>query len=136
MKKKEEISNSDLKIWKEYIKDPKDVFDKDISKKKNLEKKQFKFDLHGYTLLEANQKVRSIINDCYEKNYKEILLITGKGLHSNTEQDIYVSKNLSKLKYSVPEFLNSDIELKKKIIKIDQADIKDGGDGALIIKLR
>ena len=136
MKKKEEISNSDLKIWKEYIKDPKDVFDKDISKKKNLEKKQFKFDLHGYTLLEANQKVRSIINDCYEKNYKEILLITGKGLHSNTEQDTYVSKNLSKLKYSVPEFLNSDIELKKKIIKIDQADIKDGGDGALIIKLR
>ncbi len=136
MKKKEEISNSDLKIWKEYIKDPKDVFDKDISKKKNLEKKQFKFDLHGYTLLEANQKVRSIINDCYEKNYKEILLITGKGLHSNTEQDIYVSKNLSKLKYSIPEFLNSDIELKKKIIKIDQADIKDGGDGALIIKLR
>tara|TARA_A100000164_G_C21317713_1_gene500662 strand:+ start:122 stop:532 length:411 start_codon:yes stop_codon:yes gene_type:complete len=136
VKKKEEISNSDLKIWKEYIKDPKDVFDKDISKKKNLEKKQFKFDLHGYTLLEANQKVRSIINDCYEKNYKEILLITGKGLHSNTEQDIYVSKNLSKLKYSIPEFLNSDIELKKKIIKIDQADIKDGGDGALIIKLR
>ena len=64
------------------------------------------------------------------------MLITGKGLHSNTEQDIYVSKNLSKLKYSIPEFLNSDIELKKKIIKIDQADIKDGGDGALIIKLR
>jgi DNA-nicking Smr family endonuclease len=136
VKKKEEISNLDHKTWEEYIKNPKDVFDKDITKNKNLKHTQFRFDLHGYTLLEANKKVKNIINECSEKNYKEILLITGKGLHSNTEKDTYVSKNLSKLKYSIPEYINSDEELKKKIIKIDKAEIKDGGDGALIIKLK
>ena len=96
----------------EYIKNPKDVFDKDIVKNKNLKHIQFRFDLHGYTLLEANKKVKNIINECSEKNYKEILLITGKGLHSHTEKDTYVSKNLSKLKYSIPEYINSDEELK------------------------
>ena len=136
MKKKEEISNSDLKTWEEYTKNPKDIFDKDISRNKDLKKKRFRFDLHGYTLLEANQKVKNIINECYEKNYEEILLITGKGLHSNTEKDAYVSKNLSKLKYSIPEYIKSENELKKKIIKIDKAEIKDGGDGALILRLK
>ena len=136
MKKKEEISNSDLKTWEEYTKNPKDIFDKDISRNKDLKKKRFSFDLHGYTLLEANQKVKNIINECYEKNYEEILLITGKGLHSNTEKDAYVSKNLSKLKYSIPEYIKSENELKKKIIKIDKAEIKDGGDGALILRLK
>ena len=115
MKKKEEISNSDLKTWEEYTKNPKDIFDKDISRNKDLKKKRFRFDLHGYTLLEANQKVKNIINECYEKNYEEILLITGKGLHSNTEKDAYVSKNLSKLKYSIPEYIKSENELKKKL---------------------
>ena len=136
MKKKEDISNSDLKTWEEYTKNPKDIFDKDISRNKDLKKKRFRFDLHGYTLLEANQKVKNIINECYEKNYEEILLITGKGLHSNTEKDAYVSKNLSKLKYSIPEYIKSENELKKKIIKIDKAEIKDGGDGALILRLK
>ena len=136
MKKKEEISNSDLKTWEEYTKNPKDIFDKDISRNKDLKKKRFRFDLHGYTLLEENQKVKNIINECYEKNYEEILLITGKGLHSNTEKDAYVSKNLSKLKYSIPEYIKSENELKKKIIKIDKAEIKDGGDGALILRLK
>ena len=106
MKKKEEISLSDKLAWEEYTKNPKDIFDKELENKK-ISKivKRIKFDLHGYTLLEANKKINEIINKCQKDGTKEILLITGKGLHSNTDNDAYVSKKLSKLKYSVPEYI-------------------------------
>ena len=68
--------------------------------------------------------------------YKELLLITGKGLHSNTTEDTYVSKDLSKLKYSVPEFIKNNDELNKYVISISEASIKDGGSGAILIKLK
>ena len=71
-----------------------------------------------------------------KKKYKEILLITGKGIHSSNEKDIYVSKDLGKLKFSVPDFIKSDEELSKLILSINEADIKDGGEGAIIIKLK
>ena len=73
---------------------------------------------------------------CIEKNYKEILLVTGKGIHSNTDKDIYVSKDLSKLRYSVPEYLKSDPNISKYIKSISGADKRDGGDGAIIIELK
>ena len=73
---------------------------------------------------------------CVKKNYKEILFITGKGIHSNTEKDVYVSKDLSKLKFSVPQFIKSDLDLSKYILSISNADLADGGDGAIIIKLK
>ena len=94
------------------------------------------FDLHGFTLIEANYKVKEIILSCVKKNYKEILFITGKGIHSNTEKDVYVSKDLSKLKFSVPQFIKSDLDLSKYILSISNADLADGGDGAIIIKLK
>ena len=97
---------------------------------------RYKYDLHGFTLLEANEKVKEIILSCVEKNYKEILLITGKGIHSNTEQDVYASKDLSKLRYSVPEYINSNLSLSKHIVSISEADKKNGADGAIIIKLK
>ena len=87
-------------------------------------------------MLEANYKAKELILLCVKKNYKEILLITGKGIHSNTEKDIYVSKDLSKLKYSVPDYIMSDPELSKHIDSVSNADKKDGGDGAIIIKLK
>ena len=80
--------------------------------------------------------MKEIILSCAEKNYKEILLITGKGNHSNTDKDIYVSKNLSKLRYSVPDYIKSDLELSPFIISIAEASRMDGGDGAIIIKLK
>ena len=73
---------------------------------------------------------------CIESKYKELLLITGKGIHSSNEKDAYVSKDYGKLKYSVPEFIKSNPELNKLIISIYEADIKDGGEGAILIKLK
>jgi len=137
VKKKKDISQEDINTWKDYIKNPTDIVDKDYVQKTNLSKgHRFHFDLHGFTLIDANHKVKEIILSCVKKNYKEILLITGKGKHSNTDKDIYVSKDLSKLKYSVPEYIKSDLDLSKHIVSISNADKIDGGDGAIIIKLK
>ena len=118
MIKKKDISKEDLDTWKNYIKNPTDVIDKDsIVKKNNYKSFRYRFDLHGYTLLDANKKIEDLIIFCTKNNYKEILLITGKGTHSKTDNDIYVSKNLSKLKYSVPDFIKSNLELSKYVLK-------------------
>ena len=137
MTKKKNLDQDNTKAWKEYIKNPSDIYDKDKNYfEENDRKRRFKYDLHGYTLDDANRKVREIILSCKEKNYKEILLITGKGLHSQNDKDIYVSKNLATLRYSVPEFIKSDEELNNLIVSINEAEIKDGGAGAILIKLK
>ena len=137
MIKKKNLSKEDKKAWEDYTKSPSDVYDKEKkSIASSLRKERYKFDLHGFTLDEANKKVREIILSCINNRYKEILLITGKGLHSTTENDTYVSKSLSKLKFSVPEFIGNNDELSKHIISITGADMKDGGEGAILIKLK
>ena len=136
MIKKKGLSQEDKKTWEDYIKDPSGIYDKDNKNQINIRKGRFKFDLHGFTLEEANSKVREVITYCVEKKYKELLLITGKGIHSTNEEDTYVSKNFGKLKYSVPDFIKSDTELNNLIISINEAATKDGGEGAILIKLK
>ena len=137
MKNKKNNSDINRKHWEEYIQNPKDVFDKETNHNyKNFKEKRYKFDLHGYGLTDANQRVKNIILKCIELNYSEILLITGKGIHSNTEKNVYVSKNLSKLKYSIPEYIENDRDLKSIVSSVSQADIKDGGEGAVVVKLK
>ena len=137
MIKKKDLTQEDKNAWENYIKNPSDIYDKDkdlaIDKKR---KERFKFDLHGFTLDDANRKIREIIFFCKEKKYKELLIITGKGIHSTNDNDVYVSKNFGKLKYSVPEFIKSDNELSKLIISINEAKTDEGGEGAIIIKLK
>ena len=137
MIKKKDLSAEDKKVWEDYTSSPSNIYDKENQNNSiNLRKKRFKFDLHGFTLDEANKKVKEIIFACIKKNYKEILFITGKGLHSNTDNNIYVSKDLSKLKFSVPEFIINNNELDNCVLSISEASLKDGGAGAILIKLK
>ena len=137
MKKKEDIPDIEKKIWEEYLKNPKDLFDKELENTKQSDRaERFRFDLHGFTLHDANKKIRELIIHCHENRFNEILLITGKGLHSNTDQNTYVSKELSKLKFAVPEYIKTQKDLLDKIISIEAAKINDGGEGAIIIKLK
>ena len=137
MIKKKDLSQEDRAVWEKFTKEPQDIYDKEQSDPKiSLRKGRLRFDLHGFTLQEANEKVKEIILSAADNKYKEILFITGKGLHSNTEADTYVSKNLSKLKFSVPEFINNNNDINKYILSISKAPIKDGGDGAILIKLK
>ena len=137
MSKKKDLSKEDKKTWETYIKNPSDLFDKEKNLFQDKKKKErFKYDLHGYSLDEANQKVKEIIVSCANENYREILLITGKGLHSTSDRDSYVSKEFSKLKYSVPDYIKNNNDLKKLITSITDADRIDGGEGAILIRLK
>ena len=136
MNKNKDLSQKDKKTWEDYIKDPSDIYDKDNINNKNIRKVRFRFDLHGFTLDEANKKVKEILLFCIKNKYKELLLITGKGLHSTSDKGVYVSKDLGKLKFSVPEYIKSDLETNKLIVSINEAEVKDGGEGAILIKLK
>ena len=137
MIKKKETNQEDKKIWEEYVKNPSGIYDKDKNISDKIQRRErYKFDLHGFTLDEANNKVRQILKYCVKNQFRELILITGKGLHSTNEADTYISKDLGKLKYSVPEFIKSNSDLNKLIISINDAEKKDGGAGALLIKLK
>ncbi len=136
MKKKDTLSKKDKDDWSQFIKDTSRVSDKDtVNTKNTYSNLRFRFDLHGFSLDEANEQVKKIIFSCIEKKYKEILLITGKGLHSS-EEDVFKSKKLSKLKHSVPDFINSDPEVANLITSVITPSEKEGGEGAILIKLK
>ena len=132
----DKISDKDKQDWQNFLTSKDQLPNKDsvLNKKKNYSVKHI--DLHGYTLQEANNKIEKIINSSYDNFVSKIIVVTGKGLHSNVEKDPYVSKDLSILKYSVPEFIKNNLELKKKIIEIKDANIEDGGEGAFYIFLK
>ena len=130
------ISDKDKKDWEEFLSNDQKLPNKDNSKKRLERGKVISIDLHGYTLKEANQIVEKFINESFENNISKLIIVTGKGLHSNNKNDPYVSQNLSILKYSVPEFIKKNQELMMKIYDIKEADIKDGGDGAFYIFLK
>ena len=137
MIKKKNLTQEDEEAWDSFTKSPSNIYDKEQENKKEISRKnRFKYDLHGFTLEDANKKVKQIILSGVGKKYKEILLVTGKGLHSTTDEDTYVSKDLSKLKFSVPNFINNSNELNKYVISISEASFKDGGAGAILIKLK
>ena len=130
------ISDKDKKDWEEFLSNNEKLPNKDLkfSKKKTLKTKHI--DLHGFTLEQANITITKFIEDCYQNSVSKIIVVTGKGLHSNVEKDPYVSKDLSILKYSVPEYIENNEELMNKIIEIKDAEIEDGGAGAFYIFLR
>jgi len=132
----DKISDKDKQVWENFLSGDEKLPNKDfkLNKKKTL--KINHIDLHGYTLQNANKNIEKFINDSYENDISKIIVVTGKGLHSNVEKDPYVSKDLSILKYSVPEFIENDTELMKKIIEIKDAEIEDGGSGAFYIFLK
>jgi len=130
------ISDKDKKAWEDFLSKNEKLPNKDfkLKEKKNLKTKNI--DLHGYSLNDANKTIKNFIENAYENGVSKIIVVTGKGLHSNVEKDPYVSKDLSILKYSVPEFIKNNIELMKKIIEIKKAKIEDGGSGSFYIFLK
>jgi len=130
------ISNKDKKVWNNFINSKEKLPNKDL---KNNQKKIINtksLDLHGYTLEDANKKIENFILENYQNGITKLLVVTGKGLHSDVEKNPYVSKKLSILKYSIPEFIRNNIELNKCINSIAEASIEDGGSGAFYIYLK
>ena len=132
----DKLSDKDKKDWKDFLSQNEKLPNKDSKLDKKKVSKIKHIDLHGFSLDEANKTIKKFIDDCYQNGVSKIIVVTGKGLHSNVERDPYVSKDLSILKYSVPEYIENNLELMKKIIEIKDAEIEDGGSGAFYIFLK
>ena len=131
------ISDKDKKDWENFLKNKEKIFNKDFVSKKNIRHEKIKkIDLHGYTIEEANKIVEQFIQKCFDENVTKIIVITGKGLRSKNVENPYLSKDLSILKYSVPEFIESNTGLTRMIIETTDAKIEDGGSGAFYIYLK
>ncbi len=130
------ISNKDKKDWETFLSSNEKLPDKDLklSKKEILQTRSF--DFHGYSLDEANKKVEELIKNSYHEGVKKLIIVTGKGLHSENEKDPYVSKDFGILKHSVPEFIHKSKELMKLVYEIKDANLEDGGAGAFYIYLK
>ena len=117
----DKISDKDKKDWQKFLSSNEKLPNKDLRSIKKQNQKIKRIDLHGFTLEKANVKIKEFINDAYENDVSKIIAITGKGIHSSVDKDPYVSKDLSILKYSVPEYIENNLELMKKIIEIKDA---------------
>ena len=130
------ISDKDKKDWQDFLSKNEKLPNKDNIKTNSLVFRSTEIDLHGFTLDDANKKIEQFILECFNNGFNKIRVVTGKGLHSNNEQDPYVSKDLSILRYSVPEFIKNNIELMKLINEFKEAPVEDGGEGAFYIYLK
>ena len=129
-------SNKDLEDWKNFLESKEKIYNKDNVINQTKFNEEATIDLHGFSLDQANSKVEKFITDCFEKKVSKLNIITGKGLRSKVDQNPYQSKDLGILKYSVPEFIKSNIDLMKIIKKIDdQVDNKNSGFFSIFLKL-
>ena len=138
MKKKYFVTSKDKKDWNVFAKHMEDIGAKDVDfTKKNIEiNKLQRLDLHGFSLIEANKILNKFITQSFDRGYKKLLVVTGKGLRSKAHNNPYISEKLSMLKYSVPEYIKNNENLNQKISRISQANLKDGGEGAIYIFLK
>ena len=130
------ISDKDKIDWKNFISSKDKLPNKDLKNQKIVSFKTISIDLHGFTIDKANKTIENLIIKSYEENVNKIIVVTGKGLHSQNEKNPYISKNLSILKYSVPEFISKNKRLMNIISEIQEAKIEDGGSGAFYIYLK
>ena len=130
------ISDKDRKDWHKFINSTEKLPNKDFKHQKNKSLKERSIDLHGLTLNDANKTIEDFINKAFSENINKLIIVTGKGLHSENEKDPYVSKDYGILKYSVPDFIKSNNNLSKIIDFMQDAKIEDGGSGAFYIHLK
>ena len=137
--KKKDIKNldKDKQDWENFLNNKEKIPNKDSIHKKNIRYEKIKkIDLHGYTIEEANKAIEKFIQKSFDENVTKIIVITGKGLRSKNVENPYLSKDLSILKYSVPEFIENNKSLTRLIIETTDAKIEDGGSGAFYIYLK
>ncbi len=143
------ISKYDKKVWENYVSNlekyilfPKNnsllnnkrnnnnlVFrNKSLNNHKSFSKGKLEpdtvLDLHGQTLYSAKLLLHKFMSSCYEKNIRNILIITGKG-HNNK----------GVLKEEVPKWLNDKL-LSKFLVDFKVAPKQFGGEGALLVRLK
>ena len=130
------LSDKDKKDWQDFLDSSEKLQVKDVDKLNNKVISEKSIDLHGYTLEEANKQISKFIENCYINKVKKINVITGKGMRSKNLEDPYQSKDLSILKYSVPEYIKNNSESMNKIIRIDFESVNSPSKGNFDIFLK
>ena len=131
------LSNKDKKDWEKFVNSKEAIQDKDLqSTEKDFSYIEKIIDLHGYSLEEANIKIEKFILLSFEKGVRKINIITGKGSRSKNLDDPYQSKDLSILKYSVPNYIKQNKNLMNKILKIDFESVEMSSKGNFDIILK
>ena len=130
------ISDKDKKDWENFLSKNDPLPNKDLVNKKKYTHDKKYYDFHGFSLDDANKTIHKLIKDSYKNGIRKLVIVTGKGIHSNNEKNPYSSKDFGILKYSLPEYIKSHSELMKLINEIKDADIEDGGSGAFYIFLK
>ena len=134
---KKENPVKDKEDWEKFLNSKEKISNKDFVYKKNIRYEKIrKIDLHGFTIEEANMTIEQFVENCFDESVTKIIVITGKGLRSKNVENPYLSKDLSILKYSVPDYIEKNKSLTKFIIEITDAKIEDGGSGAFYIYLK
>ena len=130
------VSDKDKKDWQSFLSNKDKLQNKDEKFVAQNKRKSLILDLHGYSLEDANKKINNLIRSAYDQGTSKLVIVTGKGIHSNNDKNPYVSKDLGILKYSVPEYIRNNSELMSFINDIQDANIEDGGSGAFYILLK
>tara|TARA_Y100001970_G_scaffold198521_1_gene241532 strand:+ start:229 stop:651 length:423 start_codon:yes stop_codon:yes gene_type:complete len=130
------ILDKNKKDWENFVKSKEKLPDKDLKLQIEKTAKIKSIDLHGYTLDDANRAIENFIKKAFLENVSKLIVVTGKGLHSEHEKDPYISKDLGILKYSVPEYISNNSSLMSMINEITDANLEDGGSGAFYIFLK
>jgi DNA-nicking Smr family endonuclease len=109
IKKNIKNPDKDKHDWENFLNNKEKILNKDFVHKKNIRYEKIKkIDLHGYTIEEANNAIEQFIQKCFDEDITKIIVITGKGLRSKNVENPYLSKDLSILKYSVPQFIENN----------------------------
>tara|TARA_Y100000591_G_scaffold271303_1_gene246431 strand:- start:356 stop:775 length:420 start_codon:yes stop_codon:yes gene_type:complete len=132
----DKISDKDKKDWENFLSKKENLFDKDSKSFTKKTNKVITFDLHGYSLDEANKEIYQLIKSSYDKGFSKLIIVTGKGIHSQNEKDPYVSRDFGILKHSVPEYIKNNSELMSMVNGLAEANIEDGGSGAFYVYLK
>ena len=130
------ISEKDKKDWEEFINSREKIFDKEVNSKNIENTNKIIIDLHGFNLRDANIAIKNLIINSYNKGVRDLNVITGKGLRSKNDQDPYKSNKLGILKFSVPDYIQNNIELMDKIQKININEIENLNKGEFSIRLK
>jgi len=130
------ISDKDKKDWENFLSKNDPLPNKDLVNKKKYTHDKKYYDFHGFSLDDANKTIHKLIKDSYKNGIRKLVIVTGKGIHSDNEKNPYSSKDFGILKYSLPEYIKNHSELMELINEIKDADIEDGGSGAFYIFLK
>ena len=94
-----------------------------------------RLDLHGMRQRDAHAALRRFLKAAQAKNYRHVLVITGKGAEPDAQRSFYAGEERGVLRQAVPHWLGQP-DLAHVVISYSEAPRRLGGEGALYVRIR